>query len=50
MLLAHASKEERAKEKYYCDTCDYVFISESYLDKHIKGKMYSTKINSLKIF
>ena len=35
MLSAHSTKEDRVKEKYYCDCCDVVFISKMYHDKHI---------------
>jgi hypothetical protein len=47
MLSAHSTKEERAKEKYYCETCDYVFISKLYWDKHNGGKIHQSKVKSL---
>jgi hypothetical protein len=47
MLSTHSTKEERAKEKYYCDICDYVFISKLYMDKHIQGKIHLLKVKSL---
>jgi len=36
-LSAHSSKEERSKHKFYCNDCDYVFISELYHQQHCKG-------------
>jgi hypothetical protein len=36
-LSTHSTKEERSKYKYYCDKCDYVFISELYYLQHCKG-------------
>jgi len=49
MLSAHSTKEERAKEKYYCETCDYVFISKLYFDKHNSGKIHLSKIKLLEL-
>ena len=50
MLSVHSTKEERAKEKYYCDICDYVFISKLYMDKHIQGKFHNSKIKALESY
>ncbi len=47
ILSKHSTKEERAKEKYYCEICDYVFISKLYSDKHIAGKIHQNKIKLL---
>jgi len=44
MLTQHSTKEERSKHKYYCSTCDYVFFSKLYLDKHINGKHHKIKV------
>ena len=43
-LTTHATKEERSKSKYYCDTCDYVFISKLFYDKHINGTKHKNQI------
>ena len=37
---AHATKEERSKQKYYCEICDNVFFCEAYYKKHINGKRH----------
>ena len=47
MLSSHSTREERAKEKYYCDPCDLVFISKLYMDKHIDGKFHKLKVKAL---
>ena len=49
MLSTHSTKEERSKEKYYCESCDYVFISKLYMDKHIEGKLHKFKFKSLEL-
>jgi hypothetical protein len=43
-LQLHASPEERQKCKYYCGICDYVFFCESYLSKHVSGKIHLNKV------
>lgn len=50
MLSTHSTKEERAKQKYYCGTCDYVFISKLYMDKHIQGKFHISKVKAIESF
>ena len=37
---AHATKEERSAQKYYCVICDNVFFCETYYNKHINGKRH----------
>ena len=46
-LSTHSTKEERKQHKYYCDDCDYVFISESYYIQHCKGIIHKNivKVN-----
>ena len=39
-LSAHSTKEERSKQKYYCDICDNVFFCSAYYNKHIAGKRH----------
>ena len=43
-LKIHASSEERAKQKYYCNICDVVFFCKTYQDKHLNGKVHFNKI------
>jgi len=50
MLSAHSTKEDRVKEKYYCDCCDVVFISKMYHDKHNSGKKHLIMINALESY
>ena len=50
ILTVHSTKEERAKEKYYCGICDYVFISKLYMDKHIQGKFHISKVKAFESF
>lgn len=47
ILKIHGTKEERSKCKYYCDTCDYVFFSELYLDKHTNGIVHKNLVKAL---
>ena len=39
-LSSHTTKEERSKQKYYCDICDNVFFCSAYYNKHINGKRH----------
>ena len=50
MLTTHSSKEDRSKKKYYCETCDLVFISKLYMDKHIEGKFHKIKVKAMESF
>ena len=36
-LIMHSTKEERMKQKYYCNECDHVCFCLSYYNKHING-------------
>jgi hypothetical protein len=40
VLVKHATKEERAKMKYYCSDCDQVCFSQLYFDTHKKSKIH----------
>ena len=46
-LSIHATKEERSTYKYYCDKCDYVFISKLYYIQHCKGITHKNRIKVL---
>jgi hypothetical protein len=46
MLTQHSPLEDRQKQKYYCDVCDYVFFSKLYLDKHLEGKHHKLKVEA----
>ena len=47
ILKMHETKKERSKSKYYCNTCDYVFLSKSDLYKHINGKIRTNLVKAL---
>ena len=47
ILKIHNTKEERSKCEYYCDTCDYIFFSKVYLDKHINGIVHMNLVKAL---
>jgi len=47
ILKIHNTKEERSKCEYYCDTCDYIFFSKVYLDKHINGIVHINLVKAL---
>ena len=47
ILTSHSSKEERSKQKYYCDSCDYVFVSKLYYEKHCGGKLHKNVVKTL---
>jgi hypothetical protein len=46
---AHSSKEERSKQKYYCDVCDNVFFCEIYYKKHVDGKRHNNMVKFIEI-
>jgi hypothetical protein len=43
-LSSHTTKEERSKQKYYCDICDNVFFCSAYYNKHINGKRHKNML------
>jgi hypothetical protein len=43
-LKIHATTEERSKQKYYCELCDYVFFCKAYMNKHMIGKVHQNKL------
>jgi hypothetical protein len=43
-IMIHAPLEEKLKQKYYCQSCDVVFISELYYIKHNNGKKHFNRI------
>jgi hypothetical protein len=43
-LAMHATKEERAKQKYYCSVCDAVFFSPLYQNNHNKSVSHLTNV------
>ena len=47
---AHSSKEERSKQKYYCDVCDNVFFCEIYYKKHVDGKRHNNMVKFIEIY
>jgi len=46
-LMIHAPIEEKIKHKYYCSSCDVIFISELYYLQHNKGKKHTNRIKIL---
>jgi hypothetical protein len=52
MLSKHSTKEDRAKHKYYCGTCDTAFFCKAYMEKHNIGQKHNKllgKQNNLEI-
>ena len=47
ILSQHATKEERLKQKYYCNDCDRVFFSSLYMINHMNGKRHNNYIKAL---
>jgi hypothetical protein len=47
VLKIHGTIEERSKQKYYCNVCDYVFFSKLYLDKHTNGIVHKNLVKAL---
>ena len=45
-LTQHLTKEERVKTKYYCETCDRVFISQSFKTKHFSGIRHNNLVTA----
>ena len=43
-VAKHATKEERARQKYYCSVCDTVFFSPLYLNNHNKNISHLTNV------
>ena len=48
-LVVHETKEERAKQKYYCSDCDQVFFCSQYMKKHLEGKRHKNYILALNL-
>jgi len=51
-LMMHAPIEEKLNYKYYCKSCDIIFLSESYYLQHNISKKHANvlkTINSLKL-
>ena len=46
VLTQHDTIEDRRKQKYYCDVCDYVFFSKLYMDKHLEGRNHKLKVEA----
>ena len=44
-ITVHATPEERDRCKYYCKSCNMVFMSELYFNNHNIGK---THLNNIK--
>ena len=46
-LMVHAPLEEKLNHKYYCKTCDIIFLSELYYLQHNKGKKHTNMIKAI---
>jgi len=46
-LANHATIEQKRNFKYYCHTCDLIFISEIFMVRHIFGKHHKNVIRVL---
>ena len=44
ILYMHLSKEDRMKQKFYCDICDYAFPCNKYLESHKISKNHGIEI------
>ena len=44
LLTQHGTIDDRKKQKYYCDVCDYVFFTKLYLDNHLIGRNHKLKV------
>jgi hypothetical protein len=49
ILSQHSTLEERIKSKYYCDSCDRVFFSQLYKDRHDNGKRHSLYVRAIEL-
>ena len=49
LLSKHSTKEERMKQKYYCEDCDHVFFCSTYYNTHINGVKHKNTITCNKI-
>ena len=49
MLVTHETKEERQKQKYYCNDCDKVFFCSKYYDKHMNGVKHKNYVLAIKL-
>ena len=41
-------RNEEQKHKYYCSTCDYVFFTQLFLERHLLGKHHLIKVEAFK--
>lgn len=48
-ITQHSTKEEREKQKYYCDICDSVYLCKLYMEKHLQGKKHNNMIEAIKL-
>ena len=48
-ITQHSTKEEREKQKYYCQICDSVYLCKLYMEKHLEGKKHNNMINAIKL-
>lgn len=49
MIQIHGTLEAKLKQKYYCQSCDTVFISKLYMDKHNSGKKHNNILRSIEL-
>ena len=43
-LQIHGTIEEKRQHKYYCETCDVIFLSQLFMDKHLAGKKHKNML------
>jgi hypothetical protein len=43
ILSQHSTLDERKAHKYYCECCDLVFFCETYMNKHLNGKVHKNR-------
>ena len=49
LLSKHSTKEERMKQKYYCEECDNVFFCSTYYNNHMNGIKHKNVVTCNKI-
>ena len=48
VLTQHLTKEDRAKQKYYCVDCDTVFVSQASKNTHTNGIKHKNYVEAIK--
>lgn len=49
-ISSHTTKEERMKQKYYCESCDKVFFCSAYMNKHNESTKHKNMVLAIQLY